>query len=227
MNPLFFFDLDDTLVDHEAAEKEAQSATHAALTDVFDGVAFEAWLTGYRRNNLALWERYRQGEIGRDELTRRRFAEPLRRLGLDPAQGSRVSATYLSFYERSWRLLPGAEEILEHAARHGTVGILSNGLREQQLAKVRSLRLQRWVTHVVLSEDVGAMKPARAIFDAAWRSAGGGPGRRVYVGDSFETDVVGAKNAGWFPVLFDRHGRGAPAPVVYVRTLPDLKPILS
>jgi putative hydrolase of the HAD superfamily len=71
------------------------------------------------------------------------------------------------------------------------------------------------------------MKPAREIFDAAWQAAGGGERRRVYVGDSFATDVVGAKAAGWFPIWFDRHGRGAPRPVVYVRRLVDLMPLLA
>ena len=53
------------------------------------------------------------------------------------------------------------------------------------------------------------MKPSRAIFDAAWKAAGGARAvRKVYVGDSWETDVLGAKAAGWFPIFFDRHGEG-------------------
>jgi len=61
--------------------------------------------------------------------------------------------------------------------------------------------------------------------DAAWQAAGGDARRRVYVGDSFATDVVGAKGAGWFPIFFDRHGEGAPEPVVFVTRLADLKPL--
>ena len=119
----------------------------------------------------------------------------------------------------------GAEEVLEHASREGVVGILSNGFRETQRAKIARFGLDRWVRHVVLSEDVGAMKPSRVIFDAAAKAAGGGERRRLYVGDSFATDVVGAKAAGWFPILFDRHGAGAPEPVVFVTRLSDLKPL--
>ena len=63
-------------------------------------------------------------------------------------------------------------------------------------------------------------------YDAAAKAAGGQERRRVYVGDSFATDVVGSKAAGWFPILFDRHGRGAPEPVVFVTRLVDLKPLL-
>jgi putative hydrolase of the HAD superfamily len=131
-------------------------------------------------------------------------------------------------YGRHWTLVPGAEEVLDHAARLGVAGILSNGFRETQRGKIARFSLERWVSHVVLSEEVGAMKPSRAIFDAAFRAAGAPKGaRKVYVGDSFATDVLGAKAAGWFPIWFDRHEREAPEPVVYVRRLVDLLPLLS
>ena len=140
--------------------------------------------------------------------------------------GAAASAFYIGAYSRGWRLIEGAEDALEHASQEGIVGILSNGFRETQRAKIARFGLERWVRHVVLSEDVGAMKPSRVIFDAAATAAGGGERRRLYVGDSFATDVVGAKAAGWFPILFDRHGKGAPEPVVFVTRLSDLKPLL-
>lgn len=226
MKPLLFFDLDDTLVDHHAAEEGAHRETHAAHAPVFGSVPFDAWLATYRRNNLALWDRYGKGEIDRPTLSRHRFADPLGELGLDAEHAGRIGDFYMGAYGRNWTLVEGAEEVLEHASRVGVVGILSNGFRETQHGKIARFGLDRWVRHVILSEDVGAMKPAREIFDAAWRSAGGGPGRRVYVGDSFATDVLGAKAAGWFPIWFDRHARGAPQPVVYVRRLVDLLPLL-
>jgi FMN phosphatase YigB (HAD superfamily) len=227
VKPLFFFDLDDTLVDHHAAEAGAHRETHAAHAPVFGAVPFDTWLAEYRKSNLALWERYGKGEIDRPTLSRHRFADPLGTLGLDAGHAGRIGDFYMGAYGRNWTLVEGALEVLEHAARHGVAGILSNGFRETQRGKIARFGLDRWVTHVVLSEDVGAMKPAREIFDAAWKAAGGGPGRRVYVGDSFATDVLGAQAAGWFPIWFDRHGRGAPQPAVYVRRLVDLLPLLS
>jgi FMN phosphatase YigB (HAD superfamily) len=227
VRPLFFFDLDDTLVDHHAAEEGAHRETHGAHGAVFDGVPFETWLSAYRTSNLALWERYGKGEIDRPTLSRHRFADPLGTLGLDPGHGPRVAEFYMGAYGRHWSLVEGTEEVLEHAARFGVAGILSNGFRETQHRKIARFGLDRWVAHVVLSEEVGAMKPARAIFDAAWKAAGGEDGRRVYVGDSFGTDVLGAKAAGWFPIWFDRHGTGPPKPAVYVRRLVDLLPLLS
>ena len=228
MKPLFFFDLDDTLVDHHAAEEGAHRETHAAHAPVFGGVPFETWLATYRKNNLALWERYGRGEIDRPTLSRHRFADPLEALGLDASLGGPLGDFYMDAYGRHWALVEGAEEVLAHAARHGVAGILSNGFRETQRGKIARFGLDRWVSHVVLSEEVGAMKPSREIFDAAFRAAGSPEGaRKFYVGDTFATDVLGAKAAGWFPIWFDRHERPAPQPVVYVRRLVDLLPLLS
>ncbi len=226
MKPLFFFDLDDTLIDHHAAEEGAHRETHAGHGAVFSGVAFDDWLAAYRKNNLRLWREYGSGAIDRPTLAARRFSLPLAELGLDAAHGPGISSFYMEAYGRNWRLIEGAEDVLEHASRGGVVGILSNGFRETQVAKIARFGLGRWVKHVVLSEDVGAMKPSRLIFDAAAKAAGGGERGRLYVGDHFETDVVGAKAAGWLPILFDRCGKGAPEPVIFVTRLADLKPLL-
>lgn len=71
-----------------------------------------------------------------------------------------------------------------------------------------------------MSYDVGVEKPDKLIFEAAELmltqiiSAQDGKSladaradvrtwRKVYVGDEYDKDVVGAKDAGWDPVLFD------------------------
>ena len=178
-------------------------------------LAFEEWLAAYRGANGRLWAAYGRGEIGREELHRRRFADPLAAFGLDRGAADEVGAFYLERYRRAWRLNEGAEELLAAAAELGEVGILSNGFRELQRAKIARFELERWVRHVVLSEEVGAMKPARAIFDAAVRAACGeraartGGGRSTS-GDHWETDVLGAKARRLVPRPLQP--RPAPAP---------------
>jgi 5'-nucleotidase len=228
---LLFFDLDDTLLDHRGAEEEAQGETFAAFGALFGDVELEAWLAAYREANAGLWSAYGRGEIGREELQRRRFADPLGAFGLDRDAAGEVGDFYLERYRRAWRLNEGAEELLAAAAELGEVGVVSNGFRELQRAKIARFELERWVRHVVLSEEVGAMKPARAIFDAAVRAssgdAGGGGGRKLYLGDHWETDVLGARAAGWFPVLYNPRRLALPGPVLYVTRLADAVPLLA
>ncbi len=231
MKGLLFFDLDDTLLDHAGSEARAQEETFRGLGRIFGGVGFPDWLAAYRRANGLLWAAYGRGEIGREELHRRRFADPLAGLGLDAGAAAEAGALYLERYREAWRLNDGAEELLAAAAELGEVGILSNGFRELQRAKLARFRLERWVRHVVLSEEVGAMKPARAIFDAAVLAACGpavpNGRRKLYLGDQYETDAVGAKGAGWIPVLYNPSRAPLPGPVLHVARLVDAIPLLA
>ena len=231
MRNLLFFDLDDTLLDHRGAEEAAQAETHAAFPALLGGVPLGEWLAAYRAANGRLWGAYARGEVGREELHFRRFADPLGSFGLDRSAAAEVGEFYLGRYRHAWRLNEGAEELLAAAAELGEVGILSNGFRELQRAKIARFALERWVRHVVLSEEVGAMKPARAIFDAAARAASGGDGgngaRKLYIGDHWETDVLGARAAGWLPVLFNPGREPLPAPALFVTRLADAVPLLA
>jgi putative hydrolase of the HAD superfamily len=61
---------------------------------------------------------------------------------------------------------------------------------------------------IVTSAEVGAAKPAQAIFEAGLAAAGCEPGQAVHVGDSPEHDVEGARAAGVRPLLLARAGGG-------------------
>jgi putative hydrolase of the HAD superfamily len=62
------------------------------------------------------------------------------------------------------------------------------------------------VDGVVASADVGADKPAAAVFKGALELAGCDASQAVHVGDSPSNDVAGARAAGLRAVLIDRDG---------------------
>jgi putative hydrolase of the HAD superfamily len=57
---------------------------------------------------------------------------------------------------------------------------------------------------MVTSREVGANKPEPAIFLAALERAGVSAPEAVYVGDQYQTDVLGARGVGIKPILIDR-----------------------
>ena len=57
---------------------------------------------------------------------------------------------------------------------------------------------------VVSANTARVYKPHREIFDEALRVSGYTPGEVVHIGDSYDTDVVGARGAGISPVLLLR-----------------------
>ena len=57
---------------------------------------------------------------------------------------------------------------------------------------------------VISADTARTYKPHREIFDDALRASGCTPGEVVHIGDSYDTDVVGARGAGIRPVLLLR-----------------------
>lgn len=83
------------------------------------------------------------------------------------------------------------------AASRGPTGVLTNGAPAMQRAKLDRHGLRPEVDAVVVSNDpdVAARKPDVGIFAAAERALPAD--EYVYVGDSYDEDVVGARRAGW------------------------------
>jgi putative hydrolase of the HAD superfamily len=83
-------------------------------------------------------------------------------------------------------------------------------------------QLRPLVDAVVISAELGAAKPDRAIFDAALERLGAVAGDALHVGDSIEADVEGAIAAGIQAVLVARDGADVPDGVRAVASLDEL-----
>jgi len=84
---------------------------------------------------------------------------------------------------------------------------------------LRALGLASLLDGILTSAEIGARKPAPAMFERALALAGASPAQAIHVGDSLEEDVAGARAAGIEPVLVRRDG-GDPTPDV--RTITSL-----
>jgi 2-haloacid dehalogenase/putative hydrolase of the HAD superfamily len=83
---------------------------------------------------------------------------------------------------------------------------------------------------VVTSEDVGAYKPARAMFSRALTALGLAAHEVLHVGDSLSADVAGAHAAGIRTVWVNRHGQVTPEdlPIAYeIANLGDLLAVIN
>ena len=100
-------------------------------------------------------------------------------------------------YERfaqaaAWRIYPDVGPTLAALAGRGLkLGVISNW-DERLRPLLNALGLARRLETIVVSCEVGASKPAPAIFQKAAEQLGVLPGAILHVGDSFEMDVQGA-----------------------------------
>lgn len=201
--PLFplhfiYFDVDNTLLDHTYAEREALADTQRAFPDLLDRLSIEALQTEYHRINAPLWQQYAAGTIDKATVKHTRFKRLLEALNVDSTPADHVNAYYLERYAAHWRFIPGAREVYEAIANRYSVGLLTNGFVDIQSEKMEQFPvLTEHADAVVISETTGKLKPHPDVFSYAAAEARVSPQDILYVGDSYTSDVEGGQNAGW------------------------------
>jgi putative hydrolase of the HAD superfamily len=89
----------------------------------------------------------------------------------------------------------GVRDVLTTLSSHHPLGIITNGVGHVQREKLARTDHDGLFDAVVVSYDVGAHKPDKSIFDAARDRLDAD--RYVMVGDDYDADIVGAREAGF------------------------------
>lgn len=199
-----FFDLDDTLWDFHANAKHSLHITfdRLGLKEFFEN--FDEFFRIYMKRNNELWELYGAGRITKDFLQAERFRYPLRHVGAeDEALARRMGNTYMDLLPERIILVPHAQELLDYLYGKYTLSIISNGFMEVQHKKIHNSGIARYFRHVVLSEQAGALKPDRRIFDYALALNDARQEEAIMIGDLYQADIIGAQNAGIDQIFFN------------------------
>lgn len=134
----------------------------------------------------------------------------------------------------SVNLRPGCRETLEALRADGLhVGIVSNMDDDHFQPMLEQSQLLDRVDAWTSSEEAGSCKPDAAIFRHALDKAGVEPEATLFVGDSLEQDVAGARALGMCAVHLDEPGMSPPGagareagePHHVIRQLPEILPI--
>lgn len=202
-----FVDLDDTI--WWFGENSLLSLRHVYdLYGLTAYASYEDFDKHYHDINGKLWSLYHYGKIARDFLVDERFRYTLEKIGYPCDRivpvGKEMNEEYLHFLSLQRLLVPWAKEMLEYLSRRYDVNVLSNGFKGVQQQKLRSGGIDCYINEVVLSDDCGVTKPLRGIFDYALERCGAQAETTVMIGDNYDTDVCGARNAGWRAVFFNR-----------------------
>lgn len=224
-----FIDLDDTVYDFSAASRESFRETYEQLGygRYFD--SFEHYLSIYEPYNLELWRIYGEGKITKDELNRRRYSHPLEVVGVnDPQLAATFCREALGRIPTKGHLMPGAIELLEYLRPKYNMYILSNGFKELQSRKMQTAGIDGYFDALILSEDIGVNKPDRRLYDHAIAHTASKLEESLMIGDMFDTDIVGAANAGMDSIYYNpKRKSGHPfAPTYEVAHLLEIKDIL-
>lgn len=201
------FDVDDTLYHRQDPFSLAFDRQFPDLSGLDHSRLFKSFL----KYGNALFEDAMAGRIPMEEMYRKRI-----QLALAEYQATITNQAALDFQaaylweQEHIRLHPSYREMLDCCLAHSIfLAIITNGPSRHQRMKYRALGLPRWIPEesVIASGDIGINKPNVGIFHAAeekWRLD---LSRTLYVGDSYEHDILSAKSAGWHTLWLNRNRR--------------------
>ncbi len=208
MKNIFLLDMDDTLLDFPKAEREALFTTLSSFGIGTD----ERLLARYHVINDALWKALERGEIEREALKIKRFADLFAEFGIS-ADAASVSAVYFTRMEECCFPFEGVHAFLGTLKHVGRVYICTNGGRKIQRRHIELAGFAPYFDGVFISEEVGADKPSAAFAEyVAAHIEGYRPENAVYLGDSLTSDGRCAEVMGVEFVLFAPHGIPAGVP---------------
>ena len=191
-----YFDLDDTILDHRAAQELALRDLHDHMP-ALSAVPLSKVQSAYRVVNGLVWREYSAGTRDKEGTRSGRFELLFESLDIE-ADALNAADLYLEAYADHWVLVEGAMNAFQRITSRFPTGLLTNGFAEAQRAKLKRFpALTSAFSAIVISEEEGVLKPHPKLFRIATQRAGVEPGEILYVGDSLHSDVVGGVNAGW------------------------------
>ena len=221
--PWLWFDADGTLFDYNRAEAAALRSTFDSLTLPFE----DSYLDIYRKINHGLWQALERQEITQAVLRNRRFELLMEAIQVTGSP-EQMSSTYVEQLSICSELIDGAYEILQALHEKSQIAIVTNGLRSVQRGRLAHSSIRSFINELIISEEIGAAKPGRAFFDAAFARCGH-PAKSdvLIVGDSITSDIQGGVDYGIDTCWYNPIGDPSPDDVVITFEIKYLRELLE
>ena len=212
------FDLGSTLIEYENQDwptlgKIGVAAGYPLIKRIFPHLAEVEQFgeTFYKHLREILDGRDNYSEIELYDTCNRIFH--LMGLSLDDGVVEKFVDKYYQPVTEQITLIPGAVEILGKIKGHGLpIGLVSNSIFPEKFhrAEMEKFGLLEYFDFTIFSSTVGIRKPSKNIFNMALKKAGVKSSQAIFIGDRFDSDIAGAKNAGIVAVWKYRQERENP-----------------
>jgi putative hydrolase of the HAD superfamily len=190
------FDLDNTLYDYSFCHKKSLEEVSKYLN-----LEFEYFETCYKKvtNQFKV-------EVGNVASSHNRFIyfkwlkESLK---LDYSV-TEINNLYWNTYISNMNLFDGVIEFLEFLkSLKIKMAILTDFQTEYQYRKLEKLGILNYFDLIVTSEEMGIEKPSMKGFQYCLSKLNESPENVIMIGDSYEKDILGAKNLGIYGLLYN------------------------
>lgn len=131
-------------------------------------------------------------------------------LGIEPHHAFDLATQVHTYMAENYRpqtiVAEGAIDLLQSLQAAGfQMAVVSNRTNPYQ-EELERLGLASFFRFALAGGEINAYKPQPAIFEAALQRLDSHPRQAIYIGDNYFADIVGARQAGLWPVLYDPRG---------------------
>ena len=223
---VILFDVDDTLLDFQAAEKQA--LTYAFTTQ--DISVTEELIAYYHQMNRDVWKIIEKENDRREEMLVERFKRTLTYFAIkaDPSLLNQAFRTHLA---SEHQLLGNSLAVVRKLYDEGyTLQVASNSRGVTQRKRLKAAGLIDYFDQIFVSDEVGAQKPAKKFFDTIFYANRDIPkDKLVIVGDSYTSDITGGIKNGidtiWLSI--ETLANDQAKPTYQIATLDELPVLLN
>lgn len=205
-----FFDLDNTLFDFTASE-------HIVLRNLYEKHLQESefedvneFIDIYAVINKQLWADYHQHKVSKHDVKYGRFKDTLMSKGINnEALYTEMGDSFVMACTENNTLVEGALEVIEALSKKYQLHIISNGFIEAQYRKLEITGLRPYFKGITLSEEIKVQKPNKPFFQHAFKTVNARKSESLIIGDTWDSDIVGAMNFGVDAIFFSYFGEKA------------------
>ena len=220
-----FFDLDHTLWDFD---KNSKLAYKRVFKQFEIDIEFERFIKIYEPINLEYWKKYREERVTKEVLRRGRLIDSFKMFNKKYTTLiiDKLADAYIEELPLDNHLFDGTLHILDYLTKKYKLHIITNGFEEVQYKKLKNSGIFHYFSTVTTSEEVGLKKPNPIVFLKALEKASTNPNDSVMIGDSFEADILGAKNIGMETIFFNYRNEKIPNGYKIINALSEIKSYL-
>ncbi len=210
------FDLDDTLFDHkhsrlkglEALQKKFQKLRAVSLEELEEEHERLLGASDYCATP--------SGNLIMADVTTQGISKLCAMYGINLSieEEKNTVELYTKEYCKNRQPVPGSIELLTTLMNYAKLGVIANGQVDQEMEKLKACKIDKLLDYFIISESDCYKKPSKQLFEIALEKVDVTPSNAVYVGDSWNCDILPAIDVGMKAVWLNRYGLENPNPKI-------------
>ncbi len=210
------FDLDDTLFDHKHSRLKGLEALQKKFQKL-RAVSIEELEEEHERLlGVADYCAVPSGNLVMADATTHGVSKLCAMYGINLSIDEEKNAVdlYTKEYLKNRQPTPGSIELLTTLMNYAKLGVIANGQVDQEMEKLKACKIDKLLDYFIISENDCCRKPSKQLFEIALEKVDVVPANAVYVGDSWNCDILPAVDVGMKAVWLNRYGLENPNPII-------------